>query len=100
MSGEPLGLLCMSVSQSLPSDHPLVMSYSWRKNNFLLESGWRYVMGGPTLTVDKVTRLDHAATFSCQVEENGLNSNWSDGFVLDVLCKYEQQASSFTNIFI
>ncbi|XP_046544608.1 B-cell receptor CD22-like isoform X3 [Haliotis rubra] len=86
VSGENVTLTCSSSSRSLPPDHPpLTMTYIWRRDRTLLESGDGSPTGGDDLTITHVSRENHGDIYSCQAVEEGLKSNWSDGHVLDVL---------------
>ncbi|XP_067651958.1 cell adhesion molecule 4-like [Haliotis asinina] len=84
--GENVALTCSSSSRSLPPDHPpLTMTYIWRRDRTLLESGDESPTGGDDLTITHVSRENQGDTYSCQAVEEGLESDWSHGHVLDVL---------------
>ncbi|XP_046585038.1 uncharacterized protein LOC124292011 [Haliotis rubra] len=86
--GENIPLTCSSSSRSLPPDHhPLTMTYIWRRDRTLLESGDGSPTGGDDLTITHVSRENHGDIYSCQTVEEGLKSNWSHGHVLDVLSR-------------
>ncbi|XP_067653523.1 cell adhesion molecule 4-like [Haliotis asinina] len=86
VSGENVTLTCFSSSRSLPPDHPsLIMTYIWRRDGALLESGDESPPGGDDLAITHVSRENQGDTYSCQAVEEGLVSDWSDGHVLDVL---------------
>ncbi|XP_067657107.1 transmembrane and immunoglobulin domain-containing protein 1-like [Haliotis asinina] len=86
VSGENVTLTCSSSSRSLPPDHPpLTMTYIWRRDGVLLESGDESPTGGNEMTIANVSRENHGDTYSCQAVEQGLVSDWSYGHVLDVL---------------
>ncbi|XP_046548167.1 cell adhesion molecule 4-like [Haliotis rubra] len=86
VSGENVTLTCSSSSRSLPPDHPpLTMTYIWRRNRTLVESGDESPTGGDDLTITHVSRENQGDIYSCQAVEEGLKSNWSHGHVLDVL---------------
>ncbi|XP_071115808.1 pregnancy-specific beta-1-glycoprotein 8-like [Haliotis cracherodii] len=121
VSGENVTLTCSSFSQSLPPDHPpLNMTYTWRRNRTLLESGdgshiggdvlpithisrkkqgdiytWRRNRtmlvsgdgphtGGDVLTITHISRENQGDIYTCQAVEEGLESDWSHGHVLEV----------------
>ncbi|XP_046335840.2 uncharacterized protein LOC124117857 [Haliotis rufescens] len=121
VSGENVTLTCSSSSHSLPLDHPpLNMTYTWRRNRTLLESGdgshtggddltithisrknqgyiytWRRNRtllesgdgshtGGDVLTITYISRGDQGDIYTCQAVEEGLESDWSHGHVLEV----------------
>ncbi|XP_067657545.1 uncharacterized protein [Haliotis asinina] len=86
VSGENVTLTCSSSSISLPPDHPpLTMTYIWRRNMTLLESADESPTGGDDLTITHVSRENHGDTYSCKAVEEGLESDWSHGHVLNVL---------------
>ncbi|XP_046578490.1 neural cell adhesion molecule 2-like [Haliotis rubra] len=86
VSGENVTLTCSSSSRSLPPDHPpLTMTYIWRRDRTLLESGDESPTGGDDLTITHISRENHGDIYSCQAVEEGLESDWSHGHVLDVL---------------
>ncbi|XP_067651841.1 cell adhesion molecule 4-like [Haliotis asinina] len=86
VSGENVTLTCSSSSRSLPPDHhPLTMTYIWRRDRTLLESGDESPTGGDDLTITHVSRENQGDTYSCQAVEGGLESDWSHRHVLDVL---------------
>ncbi|XP_067656236.1 sialic acid-binding Ig-like lectin 5 [Haliotis asinina] len=77
---------CSSSSRSLPPDHhPLTMTYIWMRDIALLESGDESPTGGDDLTITHASRENQGDTYSCQAVEEGLESDWSHGHVLDVL---------------
>ncbi|XP_067655959.1 cell adhesion molecule 4-like [Haliotis asinina] len=87
VSGENVTLTCSnSSSRSLPPDHPqLTMTYIWRRDRTLLESGDESPTGGDNLTITQVSGENQGDTYSCQAVEEGLESDWSHEHVLDVL---------------
>ncbi|XP_067655568.1 cell adhesion molecule 4-like [Haliotis asinina] len=86
VSGKNVTLTCSSSSRSLPPDHPpLNMTYIWRRDRTLLESGDESPTGGDDLTIPHVSRENQGDNYSCQAVEEGLESDWSHGHVLDVL---------------
>ncbi|XP_067652899.1 carcinoembryonic antigen-related cell adhesion molecule 6-like [Haliotis asinina] len=86
VSGENVTLTCSSSSRSLPPDHPqLTMTYIWRRDRTFLESGDESPTGGDDLTITQVSGENQGDTYSCQAVEEGLESDWSHGHVLDVL---------------
>ncbi|XP_046544597.1 cell adhesion molecule 4-like [Haliotis rubra] len=86
VSVENVTLTCSSSSRSLPLDHPpLTMTYIWRRNRTLLESGDESPTGGDDLTITHISRENQGDIYSCQTVEEGLKSDWSHGHVLDVL---------------
>ncbi|XP_067657843.1 transmembrane and immunoglobulin domain-containing protein 1-like [Haliotis asinina] len=86
VSGENVTLTCSSSSRSLsPDHHPLTMTYIWRRDGALLESGDESPTGGDEMTISHVKRENQGDNYSCQVVEEGLESDWSLGHVLDVL---------------
>ncbi|XP_067654468.1 nectin-4-like [Haliotis asinina] len=86
VSGEYVTLTCSSSSRSLPPDHPpLTMTYIWRRDIALLESGDESPTVGDDLTIPHVSRENQGDTYSCQTVEEGLESDWSPGHVLNVL---------------
>ncbi|XP_048254563.1 cell adhesion molecule 4-like [Haliotis rufescens] len=85
VSGENVTLTCSSSSLSLPSDHPpLNMTYTWRRNRTLLASGDRPHTGGDVLTITHISKENQGEIYTCQAVEEGLESDWSHGHVLDV----------------
>ncbi|XP_071111452.1 sialic acid-binding Ig-like lectin 10 [Haliotis cracherodii] len=85
ISGENVTLTCSSSSRSLPPDHPqLNMTYNWRRNRTLLESGDGSHTGGDVLTITHISRENRGDIYTCQAVEEGLESDWSHGHVLDV----------------
>ncbi|XP_046548179.1 uncharacterized protein LOC124258164 [Haliotis rubra] len=88
VSGENVTLTCSSSSRSLPLDHPpLTLTYIWRRNRTLLESGDGSSTGRDDLTITHISRENHGDIYSCQAVEEGLKSDWSHGHVLDVLSR-------------
>ncbi|XP_046548168.1 cell adhesion molecule 4-like [Haliotis rubra] len=86
VSGENVTLTCSSSSRSLPLDHPpLTMTYIWRRDRTRVESGDESPTGRDDLTITHVSRENQGDIYSCQTVEEGLKSNWSHGYVLDVL---------------
>ncbi|XP_067652959.1 carcinoembryonic antigen-related cell adhesion molecule 6-like [Haliotis asinina] len=86
VSGENVTLTCSSTSRSLPQDHPLLtMTYIWRRDRTLLESGDESPTGGDDLTIIHASRENWGDIYSCQAVEEGLKSDWSQEHVLDVL---------------
>ncbi|XP_046548170.1 cell adhesion molecule 4-like [Haliotis rubra] len=86
VSGENVTLTCSSSSRSLPPDHPpLTMTYIWRRNRTLLKYGDGSPTGGDDLTITHISREIQGDIYSCQTVEEGLESDWSHGHVLDVL---------------
>ncbi|XP_067655352.1 cell adhesion molecule 4-like [Haliotis asinina] len=86
VSGENVTLTCSSSSRSLPPDHPpLTMTYIWRRDMTLLESGDESPTGGDDLTIPHVSRASQGDTYICRAVEEGLVSDWSHGHILDVL---------------
>ncbi|XP_067652507.1 cell adhesion molecule 4-like [Haliotis asinina] len=87
VSGENVTLTCSSSSsRSLPPDHPpLAMTYIWRRDKTLLESGDESPTSGDDLTITHVSGENHGDTYRCQDVEEGLESDWSHRHVLDVL---------------
>ncbi|XP_048253979.1 neural cell adhesion molecule 2-like [Haliotis rufescens] len=84
VSGENVTLTCSS-SRSLPLDHPqLAMTYTWRRNRTLLESGDGSDTGGDVLTITHISRENQGDIYTCQAVEEGLESDWSHGHVLEV----------------
>ncbi|XP_046570852.1 cell adhesion molecule 4-like [Haliotis rubra] len=61
------------------------MTYIWRRARTLLESGDESPTGGDDLTITHISREKHGDIYSCQAVEEGLESDWSHGHVLDVL---------------
>ncbi|XP_071115802.1 myelin-associated glycoprotein-like [Haliotis cracherodii] len=85
VSGENVTLTCSSFSQSLPPDHPpLTMTYTWRRNRTLLESGDGPYTSGDVLTITHIRRENQGDIYICQALEEGLESDWSHGHVLEV----------------
>ncbi|XP_071094918.1 hemicentin-2-like [Haliotis cracherodii] len=87
VSGGPVTLTCSSTSRNLPLDRSLYpytlnTSYTWRRNNRRVESGVH--VEGPVLTIDNVTKGDKGV-YTCQSEEEGVLSDWSQGYTLTVL---------------
>ncbi|XP_067654058.1 carcinoembryonic antigen-related cell adhesion molecule 2-like [Haliotis asinina] len=86
VSGENVTLTCSSTSRSLPPDHPLLtMTYIWRRDRTLLESGDESPTGGDDLTIIHASRENWGDIYSCQAVEEGLKSDWSHEHVLNVL---------------
>ncbi|XP_067652709.1 neural cell adhesion molecule 2-like [Haliotis asinina] len=87
VSGENVTLTCSSSSsRSLPPIYPPpTMTYIWRRNMTLLESGDESPTGRDDLTITHVSRENHGDIYRCQAVEEGLESDWSYGHVLDVL---------------
>ncbi|XP_067666049.1 cell adhesion molecule 4-like [Haliotis asinina] len=86
VSGENVTLTCSSSSRVLPQDHhPLTMTYIWMRDRPLLESGDESPTGGDDLIITHVSRENQGDTYRCQAVEEGLESDWSHGHVLDVL---------------
>ncbi|XP_067655028.1 vascular cell adhesion protein 1-like [Haliotis asinina] len=86
VSDENVTLTCSSSSRSLPQDHhPLTMTYIWRRDRTMLESGDESPTGGDDLTITHVSRENQGDIYRCQAVEEGLESDWSHGHVLDVL---------------
>ncbi|XP_046554217.1 cell adhesion molecule 4-like [Haliotis rubra] len=86
VSGENVTLTCSSSSRSLPPDHPpLTLTYIWRRDRTRVESGDESPTGGDDLTITHISRENHGDIYSCQAVEEGLESDWSHGHVLDVL---------------
>ncbi|XP_071095973.1 sialic acid-binding Ig-like lectin 12 [Haliotis cracherodii] len=85
VSGENVTLTCSSFSMSLPADHPpLNMTYTWRRNRALLESGDRSHTDGHVMTITHISRENPRDIYTCQAVEEGLKSDWSHGHVLEV----------------
>ncbi|XP_071111331.1 uncharacterized protein [Haliotis cracherodii] len=121
ISAENVTLTCSSSSRSLPPDHPqLNMTYTWRRNRTLLESGDGPHTGGDVLTITHISRenqgdiytgrrnrtllesgdgshtggyiltITHISRenqgdiYTFQAVEEGLESDWSHGHVLEV----------------
>ncbi|XP_067658046.1 transmembrane and immunoglobulin domain-containing protein 1-like [Haliotis asinina] len=85
VSGENVTLTCSSSSRSLPPDHPpLTMTYIWRRDSTLPESSDESLTSGDDLTITHVRRENQGDNYSCQAVEEGLESDWSLGHVLDV----------------
>ncbi|XP_067659436.1 cell adhesion molecule 4-like [Haliotis asinina] len=91
VSGDPVNLTCSTTFQSLPTDqslypYTLTTSYTWRRNNSSVNSRVdnRVHVDGQFLTVDPVTKEDKGV-YSCQSGEEGLLSDWSQGYTLNVL---------------
>ncbi|XP_071115816.1 uncharacterized protein [Haliotis cracherodii] len=85
VSGEKVTLTCFSSSRSLPPDHlPLNMTYTWRRNRTLLVSVDGPHTGGDVLTITHISRENQGDIYTCQAVEEGLESDWSHGHVLDV----------------
>ncbi|XP_071094891.1 neural cell adhesion molecule 2-like [Haliotis cracherodii] len=85
VSGENVTLTCSSFSHSLPLDHPpLNMTYTWRRNRTLLESGDGSHTGGDVLTITHIIRENQGDIYTCQAVEERLESDWSHGHVLEV----------------
>ncbi|XP_071115814.1 B-cell receptor CD22-like [Haliotis cracherodii] len=85
VSGENVTLTCSSSSRSLPPDHPpLNMIYTWRRNRIMLGSGDGSHTGGDDLTITHISRKNQGDIYTCQAVEEGLESDWSHGHVLDV----------------
>ncbi|XP_048254559.1 uncharacterized protein LOC124117855 [Haliotis rufescens] len=85
VSGENVTLTCSSSSQSLPPDHPpLNMTYTWMRNRTLPESGDGSHTGGDVLTITHISRENQGYIYTCQAVEEGLESDWSHGHVLEV----------------
>ncbi|XP_067656240.1 uncharacterized protein [Haliotis asinina] len=86
VSGDPVNLTCSTTSRSLPTDQSLNTSYTWRRNNRSVDSRVdnRVQVDGQFLTVDHVTKEDKGV-YSCQSGEEGLLSDWSQGYTLNVL---------------
>ncbi|XP_071094914.1 cell adhesion molecule CEACAM1-like [Haliotis cracherodii] len=87
VSGGPVTLTCSSTSRSLPLDRSLYpyilnMSYTWRRNNWRVESGVH--VEGAVWTTDNVTK-GYKGVYTCQCEEEGVLSDWSQGYTLNVL---------------
>ncbi|XP_067653338.1 carcinoembryonic antigen-related cell adhesion molecule 6-like [Haliotis asinina] len=86
VSGENVTLTCSSSSRSLPPDHHrLTMTYIWRRDRTLLESGDVSPTSGDDLTIIHTSRENWGYIYSCQAVEEGLESDWSHGYVFDVL---------------
>ncbi|XP_048254586.1 junctional adhesion molecule A-like [Haliotis rufescens] len=89
VSGTPVTLTCSSSSRSLPLDRSLYpytpnTSYTWRRNNRRVESGVH--VEGAVLAIDNITKGD-TGVYTCQCEEEGVLSDWSQGYSLTVLCE-------------
>ncbi|XP_067656238.1 uncharacterized protein [Haliotis asinina] len=91
VSGDPVNLTCSTTFRSLPTDQSLYpytlnTSYTWRRNNRSVDSRVdnRVHVHGQFLTIDYVTKEDKGA-YSCQSGEEGLLSDWSQGYTLNVL---------------
>ncbi|XP_067659527.1 carcinoembryonic antigen-related cell adhesion molecule 1-like [Haliotis asinina] len=91
VSGDPVNLTCSTTSRSLPTDqslypYTLTTSYTWRRNNRSVDSSVdnRVHVDGQFLTIDYVTKEDKGV-YSCQSGEEGLLSDWSQGYTLNVL---------------
>ncbi|XP_067656548.1 cell adhesion molecule 4-like [Haliotis asinina] len=61
------------------------MTYIWRREGALLKSGDESPTGGDEMTISHVKRENQGDNYSCQAVEEGLESDWSLGHVLDVL---------------
>ncbi|XP_048254595.1 neural cell adhesion molecule 2-like [Haliotis rufescens] len=85
VSGDNVTLTCSSSSRSLPLEHPpLNMTYTWRRNRTMLESGDGSHTGGDDLTITHISRENQGDIYTCQAVEEGLESDWSHGHVLEV----------------
>ncbi|XP_067659695.1 carcinoembryonic antigen-related cell adhesion molecule 1-like [Haliotis asinina] len=91
VSGDPVNLTCSTTFRSLPTDQSLYpytlnTSYTWRRNNRSVDSSVdnRVHVHGQLLTIDNVTKEDKGV-YSCQSGEEGLLSDWSQGYTLNVL---------------
>ncbi|XP_048253966.1 uncharacterized protein LOC125381458 [Haliotis rufescens] len=85
VSGENVTLTFSSSSQSLAPDHPpLNMTYTWRRNRTLLGSGDGSHTGGDDLTITHISRENQGDIYTCQALEEGLESDWSHGHVMEV----------------
>ncbi|XP_067659645.1 carcinoembryonic antigen-related cell adhesion molecule 1-like [Haliotis asinina] len=89
VSGDPVNLTCSTTFRSLPTDqsrYPYTTSYTWRRNNRSVDSSVdnRVHVDGQFLTIDYVTKEDKGV-YSCQSGEEGLLSDWSQGYTLNVL---------------
>ncbi|XP_067658517.1 carcinoembryonic antigen-related cell adhesion molecule 5-like [Haliotis asinina] len=96
VSGENVTLTCSFSSRSLTTDHPLLaMTYIWRRDRTLLESGDESPTllesgdesptSGDDLTITHVSRENQGDIYSCKAVEEGLVSDWSSRHVLNVL---------------
>ncbi|XP_046548176.1 cell adhesion molecule 4-like [Haliotis rubra] len=61
------------------------MTYIWRRDRTRVESGDVSPTGGYDLTITHISRENQGDIYSCQTVEEGLKSDWSHGYVLDVL---------------
>ncbi|XP_071095065.1 obscurin-like [Haliotis cracherodii] len=77
-------LMCLSSSFSWRRHHhPGIITYTWRRNNIKIQSGGRYDIDGPMLTITDVGKED-AGNYSCRAEERGYRSPWSDVTEVDI----------------
>ncbi|XP_046562228.1 hemicentin-2-like [Haliotis rubra] len=91
VSGDPVNLTCSTTSRSLPLDRSLYQytlntSYTWRRNNRSVDRSVddRVHVAGQFLAIDHVTKEDKGV-YTCQSGEEGLLSDWSQGYTLNVL---------------
>ncbi|XP_067670511.1 uncharacterized protein [Haliotis asinina] len=81
---QSVSLTCSSTSRSLPQDHNLTMTYSWRRDNTRLVGGGKYQISGSTLTIFDAREKDNGY-YSCQSTEiDEQASEWSMQFQLNV----------------
>ncbi|XP_071111367.1 muscle M-line assembly protein unc-89-like isoform X2 [Haliotis cracherodii] len=78
---EPASMLsCWSATRSLPEHHPLNMTFNWRRNGVRVHSGGSYRMTDASLEFN--IKEENDTTYSCQAEEAGLTSDWSNSLRL------------------
>ncbi|XP_071115738.1 cell adhesion molecule CEACAM5-like [Haliotis cracherodii] len=58
--------------------------YTWRRNRTMLVSGDGPHTGGDVLTITHISRENQGDIYTCQAVEEGLESDWSHGHVLEV----------------
>ena len=91
--GESVTLSCLSTSTTVPSNHNLVMKYTWVINGTSNPTDPRYSYSSTknTLTVSDIRQVDATKTFICRAIEdieNGYTSDNSDISGVNVLCRY------------
>ncbi|XP_071095498.1 opioid-binding protein/cell adhesion molecule homolog [Haliotis cracherodii] len=84
VSGGSVTLTCSSSSRSLAPDHPpLTMTYTWRRNSEKIQGGGDASLDGSSLTLRHISS-EKDGNYTCRAVEEGLESDWSHGHVLDV----------------
>ena len=91
--GESLTLSCLSNSTTVPSNHSLVMKYTWTIDGTTNPTDTRYSYSSTknTLTISDIRQVDGTKSFICVAREdvtNGYTSDNSDSTSLTVLCRY------------